>query len=121
MSPVQHINLILRLQVQILTEKLHKVSSERDYYRAQWERLNQATAAMAVTRTASNPGLLNGGAPTDLTHMGAGHPTVGGQLDLSLSGTAAAAAAAAAAAQQHHEDYKRDGYPNNNDLKLNLR
>ena len=65
--------------------------------------------------------MLNGGAPTDLTHMGAGHPTVGGQLDLSLSGTAAAAAAAAAVAQQH-EDYKRDnGYPNNNDLKLNLR
>ena len=51
--------------------------------------------------------------------MSAGHTTVGGQLDLSLSGTAAAAAAAAAAAQQQHDDYKRDnGYPNNNDLKI---
>ena len=36
-----------------------------------------------------------------------------GQLDLSMSGTAAAAAA-----QAHHEDYKRDNYQNNNDLKI---
>ena len=102
----------------MLTEKLHKVGQERDYYRAQWEKLHQA-AAMAARSTASNPCLqLNGGAPTDL-HMSAGHTTVGGQLDLSLSGTAAAAAAAAAAAQQQHDDYKRDnGYPNNNDLKI---
>ena len=75
---------------------------------------------MALTR---NPCLLNGSAPADLTHMGAGHTTVGGQLDLSLSGTQAAAAAAAAqaaaVAAQHHEEYKRDnGYPNNNDLKI---
>ena len=64
----------LLLQVQILTEKLHKVTNERDYYRAQWEKLHQA-AAMA--RTVSNPCLLNGGAPADLTQMSAGHTTVG--------------------------------------------
>lgn len=94
-----------RLQVKWLEEKLHKVTSERDYYRTQFENLKHA-AAMAATRT-SNANLLNGSGEF------VGHQ---GQLDLSLSGVAAAAAQAA-----QHEEYKRDatnGYQNNNDLKL---
>ena len=64
---------------------------------------------MAATRSSSNASLLNGG-PTDL-HMG-GHTTVGGQLDLSMSGSAAAAAAAAASRDTN-------GYhQNNNELKI---
>jgi hypothetical protein len=102
------------LQVKWLEDKLNKVTSERDYFRVQWEKLHHVATA-AASRT-SNSSLGGVGGPNDL-HMGGGHTTAGGQLDLSLSGSAAAAAAAAAA----HEDYKRDqanGYQNNNDLKL---
>ena len=98
------------LQVKWLEDKLHKITGERDYYRAQFDKLSQQTAAIAAAASrSSNSSLLNG-SPNDL-HMGG----QGGQLDLSLNGAAAAAAAAAA-----HEDYKRDSvnYQNNNDLKL---
>ena len=78
-----------------------KISSERDYYRSQWEKLHQAARV-------SSAGVWNG-SPNDL-HMG-GH---GGQLDLSINGVAAAAAAAAQAAQER--DSVNNNY--NNDLKL---
>ena len=81
------------------------MSHERDYFRAQWEKLHHAALAANSART-SNASLLNGQHAENL-HMGGQ-----GQLDLSMSGTAAAAAAA------HHEDYKRDNYQNNNDLKI---
>ena len=82
------------------------MSHERDYFRAQWEKL-QHLHATAVAANASRSSTLNGQHAENL-HMGGQ-----GQLDLSMSGTAAAAAAAA-----HHEDYKRDTYQNNNDLKI---
>ena len=104
----------LIFQVKWLEDKLNKITNERDYFRAQWEKLHHAAMASAAAARGSNTHAPNGSCAGQDLHSGMN----AGQLDLSMTG-AAAAAAAAAAHQQHERAAAGDPYTNGNDpLKL---